>query len=112
MGKLWQTILEALKGKGNFTHKMRFISVGSVTGDTIQLSSEILRSLDLTISGSGLGSWTKNEMQQLFTEIIPEMFRLAADGKLVVETSTVNLQDIEQLWEQEIPDGKRLVVKI
>lgn len=111
-GNSAQTILEALKGKGNFTHKMRFVSVGSVTGDTIQLSSEILRSVDLTISGSGLGSWTKNEMQQLLTEIIPEMFKLAANGKLVVETSTVNLQDIEQLWEQVITDGKRVVVKI
>ena len=89
---------------------MRFISVGSVTGDTIPLSAENLRSADLQLSGSGLGSWTKDEMQQLFSEILPEMFALAADNKLKVETETVGLADIEKLWEMKVPGGKRLVI--
>lgn len=105
-------ILEALKGKGAFTHKTRFVSIGSVTGDKIQLSAEILRSVDLQISGSGLGSWTKEEMQKLLKEIIPEMFQLAADNKLKAETEIIALQDVEKLWDTEVPDGKRLVVTI
>jgi hypothetical protein len=40
-------------------------------GDKIQLSAAILRSVDLQLSGSGLGSWTKDEMKKLFSEIIP-----------------------------------------
>lgn len=111
-GHTAELILEALKGKGTFTQRTRFVSIGSVTGDKIQLSSEILRSVDLQISGSGLGSWTKEEMQKLLKEIIPEMFQLAADNKLKVETQTVALQDIEKLWNTEMPDGKRLVVTI
>lgn len=111
-GHTAELILEALKGKGAFTHNTRFVSTGSVTGDKIQLSSEILRSVDLQLSGSGLGSWTKEEMQKLFKEIIPEMFQLAADNKLKVETETVKLQDIEKLWDAEVSDGKRLVVAI
>lgn len=111
-GHTAELILETLKGKGAFTHRTRFVSIGSVTGDKIQLSSEILRSVDLQISGSGLGSWTKEEMQKLFKEIIPEMFQLAADNKLKAETETVALQDIEKLWDTEMPDGKRLVVTI
>jgi NADPH:quinone reductase-like Zn-dependent oxidoreductase len=111
-GHTAELILEALKGKGSFTHSTRFVSVGSVTGDRIQLSSEILRSADLQISGSGLGSWTKDEMRKLLTEIVPEMFQLVVDDKLKVETATVSLQDIEKLWDMEVPNGKRLVVTI
>jgi NADPH:quinone reductase-like Zn-dependent oxidoreductase len=111
-GHTAELILASLKGKGSFTHKVRFVSIGAVTGDTIQLSAENLRSVDLQLSGSGLGSWTKNEMQQLFAEIVPEMFDLAAAGKLKVETEKVNLADIEKLWDMEVPDGKRLVVMI
>lgn len=105
-------ILEALKGTGSFTHKTRFVSVGSITGDTIQLSSQILRSVNLQLSGSGLGSWTKEEMKQLLTEIIPEMFRLAAENKLTIDTVSIELKNIEQAWNKEIPNGQRLVVII
>jgi NADPH:quinone reductase-like Zn-dependent oxidoreductase len=54
-GHTGELILKALKGKGSFTHKTRFVSIGAITGDTIQLSSEVLRSVDLQISGSGIG---------------------------------------------------------
>ena len=111
-GHTAELILASLKGNGSFTHKTRFVSIGAVTGDKIQLSAENLRSVDLQLSGSGLGSWTKDEMKKLFSEIIPEMFQLAADNKLKVDTEKVSLADIEKLWNMEVPDGKRLVVTI
>jgi len=49
-------------------------------------------------------------MKKLFSEIIPEMFQLAADNKLKVETTSMNLKDIETLWDMEVPDGVRLVI--
>lgn len=111
-GHTAELIFAALKGNGSFTHTVRFVSIGAVTGDKIQLSAETLRSVDLQLSGSGLGSWTKDEIKQLFAEILPEMFVLAADNKLKVETENVSLADIEKLWNMEQPDGKRLVVII
>lgn len=111
-GHTAELILASLKGNGSFTHKTRFVSIGSVTGDNIQLSAENLRSVDLQLSGSGLGSWTRDEMKLLFSEILPAMFQLVADNKLKVETIMVNLTDIEKLWEMEVADGKRLVVII
>ncbi|HEY5464188.1 MAG TPA: zinc-binding alcohol dehydrogenase family protein [Hanamia sp.] len=111
-GHTAQLILEALKGKGAITHRVRFVSIGAITDHNIQLSSEILRSSDLQILGSGIGSWTMAEMQQLISEIVPEMLQLAADKKLKVETEKVNLKDIENLWKMEIQGGKRLVVII
>ena len=109
-GHTAELILLSLKGHGSFIHKTRFVSIGSITGDKIQLSAEILRSVDLQLSGSGLGSWTKEEMKQLISEILPEMFRLLAENKLKVDTISMSLKDIEKLWEMEVSDGKRLVV--
>ncbi|HLK28003.1 MAG TPA: zinc-binding alcohol dehydrogenase family protein [Puia sp.] len=111
-GHTAELILASLKGNGSFTHRTRFVSIGAVTGDTIQLSAENLRSADLQLSGSGLGSWTKEQVKLLFTDILPEMFQLAAEGKLKVDTINVALKDIGKLWEMEVTDGKRLVVII
>ena len=107
-----ELILSALKGNGSFTNKVRFVSIGSISGDTIQLSSGILRSVDLHLSGSGLGSWTKEEVKLLFSEILPEMFLLAAQNKLKVNIEEVSLMDIEKMWNKDVSDGKRLVVTI
>lgn len=107
-----ELILKSLKGDGSFTPKTRFVSVGSLGGDTIQLSSEILRSVDLQLSGSGFGSWTKVEMKQLITEILPEMFDLAVSKKLVIETVAIAINDIGKAWDMPLADGKRLVITI
>ena len=105
-----ELILTALKGNGSFTNKIRYVTIGGMAGDNIQLSSGILRSVNLQLSGSGLGSWTKNEVKLLFSEILPEMFLLAAQNQLKVNIETVSLADIEEAWAREVSDGKRLVV--
>jgi NADPH:quinone reductase-like Zn-dependent oxidoreductase len=107
-----ELILTALKGNGSFTTKVRYVTIGGMAGDTIQLSSGILRSVDLQLSGSGLGSWTKEEVKLLFSEILPQMFLLAAQNQLKVNIETVSLVDIEKAWNIAVPDGKRLVVLI
>jgi NADPH:quinone reductase-like Zn-dependent oxidoreductase len=111
-GHTAEMILASLMGKGSFTNKVRFVSVGSMTGDLIQLSAANLRSVDLQLTGSGLGSWTKEQVHKLLSEILPEMFQLAADGKLKVDTVEVKLADIGLLWNLDVPDGQRLVVMI
>jgi NADPH:quinone reductase-like Zn-dependent oxidoreductase len=109
-GHTAEMILTALKGKGSITCRTRFVSVGAMTGDLIQLSAANLRSTDLLLTGSGLGTWSKEQIQSLFVDILPEMFQLASDGSLTVETKEVKLEDIAKLWDVEIPDGQRLVV--
>lgn len=107
-----ELILSVLKGNGSFTNKIRYVTIGGMAGDSIQLSSGILRSVDLQLSGSGLGSWSKEEVKLLFSEILPEMFFLAAQNKLKVNIETGNLVDIEEMWAKEVSDGQRLVVLI
>ncbi len=111
-GHTAELIMASFKGRGSFTAKTRFVSVGAMTADLIQLSAASLRSVDLQLSGSGLGSWTKPQVGTLFSEILPEMFQLAADGKLIVGTIGVALSEIERLWELAVPDGKRLVFRV
>lgn len=107
-----ELIFAALQGKGNISHKVRFVTVGAMAGDKIQLSSGTLRSSDIELTGSGLGSLPADDMKRLFTELLPEMFQLAADGKLVIGTVTANIKDVETAWNQEVPAGKRLVILI
>ena len=107
-----ELILSVLKGKGTFSHRTRLVTIGAMSGDTIQLSSQILRSVDLQISGSGLGSWSGEEVGKLFSEIIPEAFELAANNKLVVDTFEVDFVNSAKLWQGESPNGKRMVVVI
>jgi NADPH:quinone reductase-like Zn-dependent oxidoreductase len=111
-GHTAELILASIKGKGWFTPRTRFVSVGSMTGGAIGLSSAILRSIDLQLSGSGLGSWTQRQVETLFSEMLPEMFALAADGGLKVGTVPIALKDIEKVWDMEVSDGKRLVIQI
>ena len=107
-----ELILSSLKGNGGFSHRTRYVNVGAILGDTISLSGSILRGTDIQISGSGLGSWTREEIKLLITNILPEMFQLAANGRLKIETVNVNLKDIEKVWKMNIDGGKRLVVLI
>lgn len=108
-GDTAMAILNALQGSGGFTHPTQFVSVGTVTGDEITLSGALLRSNDLCISGSGLGSWQQEEVAVLLQEMLPEMFALAASGKLWVPTRQINLAEVTALWGQEWKGGERLV---
>ncbi|BAP29633.1 alcohol dehydrogenase [Chryseobacterium sp. StRB126] len=107
-----EMILSAFKGDGTFSHKTKLITIGGMSSDIIQLSSQILRATDIQISGSGLGSWTKEESALLFSEIIPEMFQAAVEGKIKIETENVDIKNIEAVWNAETQTGKRLVVRI
>lgn len=107
-----EMILSAFKGDGTFSHPTKLVTIGGMSGDTIQLSSQILRGTDIRISGSGLGSWTKEESALLFSEIIPEMYQAAVEGKIKMETEVVDIENIEAVWNTEIQSGKRLVIRI
>lgn len=111
-GKSAEAILASIKGNGHFTNRIRYVSVGSMTGDKIELSAAGLRSVDLQLSGSGMGAWSKAQVGQLLRHILPEMFELAAAGKLKVNTTTARIEDIAGLWDADVAGGQRLVVLV
>jgi len=109
-----ELIIASLKGGGlhNITPKVRIVTVGSMAGENINMSSGTLRSTAIEILGSGIGSISKEDMQRFYLEILPEMFRQAADGKLKIEAEKASLKDIETIWNYTPSPGKRLVVCI
>lgn len=111
-GQSAEAILASIKGNGRFTNRIRYVSVGSMTGDKIELSAAGLRSVDLQLSGSGMGAWSKAQVGQLLRHILPEMFELAAAGKLKVNTTTARIEDIAGLWNLDVASGQRLVVLV
>jgi len=76
------------------------------------LSAANLRSADLQLTGSVLGAWSKPQVHQFFSNILPEMYQLAATGKLKVDTVAVKLEDIGDLWDKQVDGGQRLVITI
>lgn len=110
---LWGRPTELLLGalaKGfrpEATRRTRLVEVGESAGKTIALPGAILRSVDLTLSGSGFGSVP---MDQIFSAI-PTLFTLAADGHLKVAMEPVPLAEVEQAWSR-LEKGKRIVFTI
>ncbi|CAN5293916.1 hypothetical protein BH09BAC4_BH09BAC4_41130 [soil metagenome] len=91
-------------------HRTRYVSVGEMAGTPIQLSSATLRSEAVELYGVGGGSISKEDMQKVRTEILPQLFDLVVSGKLKIETEAVALKDVERACKQGETNGKRLVI--
>lgn len=106
-----ELILQFLAGSdGKFMeHFTRFVQIGSLSGDEIKLSANTLRSSKVKIIGSGMGSHSADDFRYLDRELLPEVFALAAQGKIKIDTEEGSLKDIASLWNQP-PTRKRQVV--
>lgn len=105
-------ILKALQGEGMHqeSHPLRFVTVGSMAGDELTVSSNVLRSSDIELLGSGFGSLSPQHLKAFSKTYLPELFEKAAEGKLAIEVETAPLKDVEQVWDRRLPSGKRLVI--
>ena len=56
--------------------------------------------------------FSQDEFKEFDIKILPEMFQLAAENKLSIETHVETLENIETAWNQNIDPGKRLVISI
>jgi NADPH:quinone reductase-like Zn-dependent oxidoreductase len=112
-GRPAEILLDALTGhdlrvEGKVT---RYIHIGEMAGSAIQLPGAVLRSTGLELYGAGGGSMSKEAMSSLITEVVPEIFRLAIEGKLAIDTEVVPLSDIANAWQRAGSNGKRIVVQ-
>src|SRR5258708_7391947 len=90
----------------------RYIQIGEMAGPSIRLNAAALRSSAIELSGQGGGSIPKDMLKKIPTVYLPEIFRLALEGKLRIETEAVDLKDIETAWSREDGLGKRIVLTI
>jgi NADPH:quinone reductase-like Zn-dependent oxidoreductase len=105
-GRPTELLLEALATGFNRdgAHATRLVEVGQSAGPAIKLPGATLRSIDLKLMGSGLGSVP---LERVF-EAIPELFSMAAAGSLRVAVEPVPLAEVEAAWNRS-ESGKRIV---
>lgn len=95
--------------EGTSEDPVRFINIGNVVSPHIDLHSNVIRRSKLEILGSGLGSYSKNEFNEFYQNVLPEMFRLAAEGIVHIDVHRENLEDIGSFWYEDVK-GRRTVV--
>jgi NADPH:quinone reductase-like Zn-dependent oxidoreductase len=110
---LWGRPTELLLGalaagfRPEATQRTRLVEVGESAGKTISLPGSVLRSVDLTLAGSGFGSVPLERIMAA----IPEFFSLVTGGHLSVTVEPVPLAQVEQAW-SAVEKGKRIVFTI
>jgi NADPH:quinone reductase-like Zn-dependent oxidoreductase len=105
-GRPAEMLLEALaKGfSAKSTRRTRWVEVGESAGKTITMPGATLRSVDLTMMGSGFGS---TSLDRVFAAI-PTLFSMAAAGTLKVAVEPCPLAEVESAWTR-IEKGRRIV---
>ncbi len=107
---LWGSVTSAVmpaicRARRDDARALRWVLIGSVTGDEIHLSSVLLRKRNLQILGSGQGATSTRELFGT-TPAIVEAF---AAGILSVRAKAVPLAEVSGWWNAPIPSGERLV---
>ena len=88
------------------TTPMQYVQIGTVVDLTMELPGDLLRSKDITLRGTGPGSW---RMQQ-YVEQLPGMVALIASGKVKKQVfKEIKLDDVEKAWGQGGSDRMMVV---
>jgi NADPH:quinone reductase-like Zn-dependent oxidoreductase len=105
-GRPTELVLEALaKGfRPESTQRTRLVEIGSSAGPTITLPSATLRSIDLTLLGSGFGAVPLDGVLAAITTV----FDLAAKRILTIDVEPVPLAQVEVGWNRA-EKGRRIV---
>ncbi|WP_345827687.1 zinc-binding alcohol dehydrogenase family protein [Pantoea sp. BRR-3P] len=88
-------IMQAAVAGGEKT--VRFVQIGSLSGQEITLHSKLLRSSGLTLMGSGLGSVSDKEL----IACISEMLAAAAESDFSIPFQMRPLNEVEQAWQED-----------
>lgn len=90
----------------NAASRTRWVEIGEMAGPAVTLPAAALRSSGLELYGSGGGSIP----HQAIFDAFPQVWALAAAGKLRIKTEVVPLADVESAWQRRDLDGRRLVI--
>ncbi|KAK4109287.1 hypothetical protein N656DRAFT_783190 [Canariomyces notabilis] len=86
---------------------IQYIHLGDLAGeDVIPLQARLLNAKPIRITGSGMGSWSKQDMKQELGGLLGAVVKMGIpDGVF-----TASLADISGIWESEDAKKKRFVV--
>ncbi|WP_153101419.1 quinone oxidoreductase family protein [Paraburkholderia hayleyella] len=98
---LWGPSAESLihavsvHGAGEAEPRIRFVQIGSISGQSIAFPAAALRSSGLEMMGSGLGSVSNLDL----LGSIASLLKAAATGALSIETETAPLAEVAAVWQ-------------
>jgi NADPH:quinone reductase-like Zn-dependent oxidoreductase len=101
-----EAILAAAAGHGSLQGepRIRFVQIGSISGNTITLPASLLRSSGLELLGSGLGSLSSQAILQSLTT----MFTAESKMRFAIDIDRVPLSNVEEAWTRK-GDDRRIV---
>jgi len=101
-----ELLLKAAAGHGapEGEPRIRFVQIGSISGDAIKLPGGGLRSSGVELLGSGLGSLSSQQILQS----LRAMFVAAAKVQFEIDIDPVPLAKVEQAWTRK-GDERRIV---
>lgn len=105
-GKSAELLLRAAGGRGapEGEPRIRFVQIGAISGGSIQLEAQLLRSSGIELLGSGLGSLSAKEI----ILSLGRMFQSAATAGLRIDTEVVPLSEVQTAWGRT-ESGRRIV---
>jgi NADPH:quinone reductase-like Zn-dependent oxidoreductase len=91
-----QLLLEAAAGHGSpqGEPRIRFVQIGSISGNAITLAGGWLRSSGVELLGSGLGSLSGQQILQSLTA----MYAAASKVQFAIDIDRVPLPEVEKAW--------------
>jgi NADPH:quinone reductase-like Zn-dependent oxidoreductase len=91
-----ESLIAAVAGHGsrNAEPRIRYVQIGSLSGQTITLPSGALRSSGLELLGSGLGSVSFETL----VKNIGEFMKAVVPGKLKIDAQAVPLTQVAEAW--------------
>ena len=99
-----ERLLIAAAKAGRDAVPLRFVEVGSASGDTIALPGAVLRASAIELMGSGIGSIPVDRLMAATGALL----RAAASAGLTAAARPVPLSDVERVWAE--PDDDRRIV--
>ena len=84
--------------------RIRFVQIGSISGNAITLPAQLLRSSGVELLGSGLGSLSAQQILQSLSA----MFAAVSKVHFAIDIDPVPLAKVEEAWTRK-DDGRRIV---
>ena len=105
-GSSAETFLAAAAGHGapQGEPRIRFVQIGAISGSTITLPAQLLRSSGVELLGSGLGSLSS----QAILHSLTTMFAAASRVTFAIDLDKVPLSEVEAAWTRK-GDERRIV---
>jgi len=107
---LWGASAEALiaaiadDGSNSNVPPIRFVQVGASSGPSLTLNAGALRSSDVQLLGSGIGSVSLDRL----VAIVGQLLEAVVPAKLAVATAVRPIESVETAWNEDV-GARRLV---